>query len=143
MGKVKIGTLIIDVFTAIVRPVILHYQLTVSKLIRIRILKQTDLALASSWEKVCGKIRTLEKGLQKHTRLQLGLETIFQLTGTVILYCYGASVTKTSQELGAMFKQENMTIWGMNLPSNFIICMLAGMNLITFVRVNFSCIVEG
>ena len=143
MGKVKSGTLFIDVLTAIIRPIILQYQLTVSKFIRVRILKQSDLALASSWEKVCAKIKTEEKEVQSQARLQLGLETIFQLAGNVILLCYGYSQTKTSQGLAALFKQDKMTIWNITLSSEFILCMLLAMNLITFVRVNFSCIVEG
>ena len=143
MGKVKAVTLSIDILTAIIRPIILQYQLTVSKFMRIRILKQTDLALASSWEKVCATIKTQEKELHKQARLQLGLETTFQLAGNVVLLCYGHSLTKTTQGLAALFKQENLTIWSMTFSSNFILGMLLAMNFITSVRVNFSCIVEG
>ena len=53
MGKVKVGTFVIDILTAIIRPVILQYQLQVSKFMRNRILKQTDIGLASSLEKIC------------------------------------------------------------------------------------------
>ena len=143
MGKVTVGMLFIDVLTALIRPIILHHRLTVSKFMWIRILKQADLALASSWEKVCAKIKTQEKELQKQARLQLGLETIFQLTGNVVLLCYGYSLTKTSQGLAALFKQESMNIWSIPISSNFILGVLLAMNLITFVRVNFKCIVEG
>jgi hypothetical protein len=143
LGRVKVGTLIIDILTAIIRPITLQYQLTVLKVMRIRILKQTDLALASNWVKVCAKIKTLETELHKQARLQLGLETIFQLAGNVVLLCYGYSQTKTSQGLAALFKQENMKIWNITFSSNFILGVLLAMNLITFVRVNFSCIVEG
>ena len=141
--KVKFGMLIIYILTAVIRPIILQYQLTVSKFMRMRILKQKDLSLASSWEKVCAKIGQQEKELQKQARLQLGLETIFQLAGNVVLLSYGFSLTKTSQGLAALFKQENMIIWSVNFSSNFILATLLVMNLITFVRVNFSCIVEG
>ena len=143
MGRVKIGTLFIDILTAPLRPIILQYQLTVSKLLRLRILKQTDLALASCWEKVCSKIKTQEKELHKQARLQLGLETIFQLAGNVVLLCYGYSQTRTSQELAALFKQDNVTICNINFSSNFILGILLAMNLMTFVRVNYSCIIEG
>ena len=143
MGKIKVATLIVDVFTAVIRPIVIHYQVTVSKLMRIRILKQADLALVSSWEKVCAKIERQEKELNKQTRLQLGLETIFQLAGNVVLLCYGYSLTKTSHGLAALFKEDNMTVWNMTFSSNFILGTLLAMNLITFLRVNFSCIVEG
>ena len=143
MGRVKVGTLIIDILTAIIKPILLQYQLTVSKFMRIRILKQTDLTLASSWEKVCVKIKTQEKELYYQARLQLGLETIFQLAGNVVLLCYGFSETKTSQGLAALFKQDNKTVWNITFSSNFILGLLLAMNLITFVRVNFRCIVEG
>ena len=148
IGKVKVGTLFFDVLTSVIRPILLHYQLTVSKFMRIRILKQGDLELASSLEKVCAKIKAHEKQLQKQARLQLGLETIFQLAGNVVLLCYGYSLTKTSQELAALFKQDNMTLlntsfWTITLSSEYILGMLLAMNLITFVRVNFKCIVEG
>ena len=88
MGRVKVGTLIIDILTSVLRPIILQYQLTVLKFMRIRVLKQTDLTLASSWEKVCAKIKSKEKELHYQARLQLGLETIFQLAGNVVLLCY-------------------------------------------------------
>ena len=143
MGRVKVGTLIIDILTAIIKPILLQYQLTVSKFMRIRILKQTDLALASSWEELCFKIKTQEKELYYQARLQLGLETIFQLAGNVVLLCYGFSETKTSQGLAALFKQDNKTVWNITFSSNFILGMLLAMNLLTFVRVNFRCIVEG
>ena len=143
MGKVKVAKLIVDFLTAIIRPIILHYQVTVSKFMRIRILKQADLAIASSWAKVCAKIEMQERELHKQARLQLGLETIFQLAGNVVLLCYGYSLTKTSQGLSALFKQDNVTIWNMTFSSNFILGTLLVMNLITFFRVNFCCIVEG
>ena len=110
---------------------------------RIRILKQTDLTLASSWEKVCSKIKSKEKELHYQARLQLGLETIFQLAGNVVLLCYGYSNTKTTQGLAALFKQDAITIWNLTVSSEFILGMLLASNLITFVRVNFTCIVEG
>ena len=143
MGKVKVRKVIFDVLTAIIRPIILHYRITVSKFMRIRILKQTDLTLASSLKKVCAKIKTQEEELHKQARLQLGLETIFQLAGNVVLLFYGYSQTKTSQGFAALFKQDNMTVWNLTFSPNFILSMLLAMNLITFVRVNFSCIVEG
>ena len=143
MGKVKVVTLFIDILTAPLRPIILQYQLTVSKLLRFRILKQTDLALASCWEKVCTKIKIQETELHKQVRLQLGLETTFQLAGNVVLLCYGYSQTKTSQGLAALFKQDNVIVCNMNFSSNFILGILLAMNLMTFVRVNFNCIIEG
>ena len=148
MGRVKVRTLIIDILTAVIRPIIIQYQLTVSKFMRIRILKQTDLAFASSWETVCTTIKAKEKELHKQARLQLGLESIFQLAGNVVLLSYGSSQTKTSQGLAALFKKDKMTLlnapfWTITLSSELILGMLLAMNLITFVRVNFSCIVEG
>ena len=148
MGRVKVRTLIIDILTAVIRPIIIQYQLTVSKFMRIRILKQTDLAFASSWVKICAEIKTREKELHYQARLQLGLETIFQLAGNVVLLSYGYSQTKTSQGLAALFKKDKMTLldapfWTITLSSELILGMLLAMNLITFVRVNFRCIVEG
>ena len=95
IGKIKVATLIVDVFTAVIRPIVIHYQVTVSKLMRIRILKQADLALVSSWEKVCAKIERQEKELNKQTRLQLGLETIFQLAGNVVLFFTNQNHSRT------------------------------------------------
>ena len=143
MGRVKVGTLCFDLLTALIRPIILHYQITVSKFMRVKILKQTNFASASSWEKLYAKNKMQEEELHKQTRLQLGLETIFQLAGNVVLLFYGYSQTKTSQGFAALFKQDNMTVWNLTFSPNFILSMLLAMNLITFVRVNFSCIVEG
>ena len=148
MGKVKARTLLIDILSAIITPITLQYQLTVSKFMRVRILKLTDFSLASSFEKVCTKIKIQEEQLHKHARLQLGLETIFQLAGNVVLLSYGYSRTKTSQGLAALFKKDKMTLldapfWTITLSSELILGILLAMNLITFVRVNFRCIVEG
>ena len=143
MGRVKVGTLCFDLLTALIRPIILHYQITVSKFMRRRILKQSDNALALSFEKVCAKIEMQEEELRKQARLQLGLETFFQLASNVVLLCYVYSLTKTSQGLAALFKQYSLTIWNITFSSDFILGMLLAMNLITFVRVNFNCTVEG
>ena len=84
-----------------------------------------------------------EEEFGKHMRLQLSLETIFQLAGNVILLCYGYSHTRTTQGLAALFKEGTFVFMNVNLSSKFVLGILLVMNLATFIKVHFNGIVEG
>ena len=143
MGKVSVGNLFIDILTAIIRPIIIHHQLTVAKAVRMKIIKQNDLSLAPNYYEICSRIRNKQEELSKQTRLQLGVETIFQLAGNVMLLCYGYSRTRTTQGLAGLFMQDKIMFLGISLSSNFVLVTLLVMNLASFINVHVNGIVQG
>ena len=84
LGKISGWQIFQDVLRAIIHPIILHYQLTVAKLVKIKLLQQKDLSLAPNYHAICTRIKSMEEELSKQSRLQLSIETIFQLVGNVI-----------------------------------------------------------
>ena len=106
VGKVNTCSLFLDVLTAIVKPLILHHRLTIAKVVRMKILKQNDMALASKYHEICTSIQKTQEELNKHARIQLSIETIYQVAGSIILLCLGYSHTRTNQGLSAMFMHD-------------------------------------
>ena len=142
MGKVNSITLLIEVSKAIFQPIILHYQLAIAKFVKMKLLKQEDLAFASDYHEIFSRIKLKQNELRKLMRIQLGTETIFQLTGNVILLCYGISQTRTTQGLAALFMQDSFVFLNIRLSSKFVFGFLLTMNLASFIRVNFNGIIE-
>ena len=143
LGKVSIWNLLLNILTSVVQPIILHHQLVVAKVVRVKLLKQNDLTLSACYSDVCSKIKRIQESLSKQTRLQLSIETIFQLTGDVILLLYGYSVTRTTQGLAAMFMQDMVVIIGIPLSSKVVLVLLLAMNLASFINVHINGILEG
>ena len=143
LGKVSIWNLLLNILTAVVKPIILHHQLVAAKVVRVKLLKQNDLALSSSYYEVCSRIKTKQEALSKQTRFQLSIETIFQLVGDVILLLYGYSATRTTQGLAAMFMHDMVVIIGVPLSSKVVLGLLLAMNLASFINVHINGILEG
>ena len=72
----------LNILTSIFHPINLNYKLVASKWIKKKILRLNDPFFAPDFEEQTIKIQKLEQELIEHTRLQLGLETIFQTIGT-------------------------------------------------------------
>jgi hypothetical protein len=142
LGKVSPCSLFFDILTAVVKPLILHHRLTVAKIVRMKILKQNDMALASKYNEICTTIKTTQNELFKHARLHLSIETIYQLAGSIILLCLGYSHTRTTQGLSAMFMQDEIVIMNITITSNFVLGTFMAMNLTSFVLVHFNGIVQ-
>ena len=115
-------------------PIQLYYKLVLSKFIREIIIKKNDLTLASSYDKICTRIKRIEKNLTKHNQVQLGFETIYQLIGGSILICYANSDTKTRQGLTAFFKEKDHDFMGFTLTSEIAISILLALNLLSFTK---------
>ena len=143
LGKVSIWNVLLNILTAVVQPIILHHQLVAAKVVRVKLLKQNDLALSTTYHDVCSKIKMKQEALSKQIRLQLSIETIFQLVGDVILLLYGYSATRTSQELAAMFMQDMVVIIGIPLSSQVVLGLLLAMNLVSFINVHINGILDG
>ena len=143
LGKVSIWNLFLNILTAVVQPIILHHQLVAAKVVRVKLLKQNDLALSSSYYEVCSRIKTKQEALSKQTRFQLSIETIFQLVGDVILLLYAYSATRTTQGLAAMFMHDMVVIIGVPLSSKVVLGLLLAMNLASFIKVHINGILDG
>lgn len=143
LGKVSGWQIFQDILRAIIHPIILHYQLTVAKLVKIKLLQQKDLSLAPNYHAICTRIKSMEEELRKQSRLQLSIETIFQLVGNVILLSYGYSHTRTTQGLAALFMQDKIVILSIPLSSKFVLGVLMAMNLASFINVHTNGILQG
>ena len=67
-------------------------------------MKQNNVALESAWYEVCESIKTKEKELQAHIKIQLGIETMLQLTGNFkILLLLGQLPNMSSEKFSAHY----------------------------------------
>ena len=124
-------------------PIQLHYKLVAARFVRKIIIKQINVALASSYEEICTRIKRIENDLTKHNQVQLGFETIYQLIGTSILICYANSNTKTRQGLTAFFEEKRHDFIGIPLTSEAAITILLALNLSSFIKTHFAGIITG
>ena len=117
--------------------------MTSAKLIRLKVLKQSDLLLAKEFDDITSKIKMLEKELAIQNRIQLGTETVFQLVGNVILLCYAYSNTRTTQGLAGLFQQDSVVIMNTNISSKVVLGFLLMVNMASYILVHFKSIVQG
>ena len=131
------------IFNIITLPVKLQCELATAKLIRRKIVGLNDISMSHWFKEVVDKIAIIEEVIVKHIRLQIGLETIFQFTGNMILILYSISLTRTRQSLVALFQDDEIVIFGWSIPSIVVIIVLSVMNLASFIKGNVSGIVNG
>ena len=79
------------------------------------------MSVAIYFKEQIDKIKELREELNKHIRLQLGLETIFQVAGNTLLLFYAKSSTKTRQGLAALFEKDALVIAGTTFSSQVVI----------------------
>ena len=84
------------------------------------------------------KIEELEKELTKHTKIQQGLETVFQITINTILASYAYSSTKTSQGLASVFTRDAFVFIGITISAETIIAVLLIMNSLSLIRTHMN-----
>ena len=99
--------------------------------------------MAPNFKEVIMRIRFLEEEMIRHSRLQVGLETIFQVTGNTILLLFAHSETRSRQGLSSLFETETEIISGLSLPSEIILALLLLLNLLSFVKVQMNGIIKG
>ena len=134
---------LLSIFLAIFQPIRIYYELATAKFIRKRLICFNDISLAIDLKLEVKKIEQLEKELTKHTRVQQGLETVFQTTINTILVCYAHSLTKTRQGLAATFTQADFVIMGATISPTVIIAVLVTMNLISLIRTHMNGFIMG
>ena len=114
-----------------------------AKFIRKRLICFNDISLATEFRLEIKKIGELEKEITKHTRVQQGLETVFQITINTILVCYAHSSTKTRQGLAAIFTQDDFALMGVTISPKVIIVILLTMNSISLIRAHMNGLIMG
>ena len=102
-----------------------------------------NISLAIDLKVEVKKIEELEKELTQHSRVQQGLETVFQTTINAILACYAHSSTKTRQGLAAIFTQDDFAFMGTTISPKVIIAVLLAMNLMTLIRAHMNGFIMG
>ena len=135
-------------FTAIIQPIQLQYELIATRLIKKKLLLMDDVKMAPNFKELVVRIRFLEEQLIRHSRLQLGLETMFQVTGNSILLFFAYSKTRARQGLSKIFDSDTNILgefsWlEFSLPSELIIAFLLILNLLCFVKVQMNGTIEG
>ena len=124
-------------------PVKLQCELANAKFIRRKILRFNDISMSPWFKEVVDNIANLEEAIVKHIRLQISLENIFQLTGSMILIFYSTSLTRSKQSLVVLFQENEIIIFGWSISSIIVIIVLSVMNLASFIKGNVNGIVDG
>ena len=112
------------------------------KLVKQKLLILNDVTMAPNFEEVVVKIKCLEEEIVRHTRLQLGLETIFQVTANAILLLYAQTSTRARQGLSSLF-DKYIDFMGFSLPPELVIGALLAINLMSFIKVQMNGMTEG
>ena len=140
--KTNIMKDILGLCTAAIQPIQLHYELTATKFVKKKLLILNDVTMAPNFKEVLMKIKHLENEIVRHSRLQLGLETIFQVTANAILLFYSYSKTRARQGLSSLF-DKNTEIMGFSLPPELVIGALLAINLLSFIKIQMNGMIEG
>ena len=119
----------LDLFFFYLHPIILKFRLSTLKMHQKGIKKSLDLNLTVEYEKNAKTLLRLTKQFYSFKKLELNLETIVQMTLSLLLYLYSVSSTRTTHSLLALFNNESPEN---NLSANescFGISMSTGSNL--------------
>ena len=133
---------LLGICTALIKPIQLQFELVATKLVKSKLVIRNDLTMAPNFQEVVTKIKCLEEEILRHTRLQLGLETIFQMTANAILLLYARSTTRARQGLTSLF-DKGIDFMGFYLPPELVIGLLLAINLMSFIKVQMNGMIEG
>ena len=141
--KITLVKRLFVICTAIIQPIRLQYELVAMKLVRHKLLILNDVTMAPNFKEVVVKIKCLEEEIVRHTRLQLGLETIFQVTANTILLLYAQTSTRARQGLSSLFDNDTYFFMGFSLPPELVIGSLLAINFLSFIKVQMNGMTEG
>ena len=141
--KITFTKCLIIFCTAVIQPIRVQYELVAMKLVRHKLLILNDVSMAPNFKEVVVKIKCLEEEIVRHTRLQLGLETIFQVTANTILLLYAQTSTRARQGLSSLFDNDTYFFMGFTLPPELVIGSLLAINFLSFIKVQMNGMTEG
>ena len=142
-NKITLIKCLLGICTAVIQPIKLQYELAAIKLVKKKLLILNDISMAPNFEEVVMKIKCLEEEIVRHRRLQLGLETIFQMTGNAILLSYAQSTTRARQGLSSLFDHSTNHFMGFSLPPELVISALLAINFLSFIKIQMNGTMEG
>ena len=143
VGKPNICMYLFNIATAVFHQIRLQYKFVASKVVRKKLLNFNDIKFASYFKDEVIKIKEYKEEIVNHSRLQLGLETVFQLTGNAILLLYANTSTRSKQGLTSLFSGDANVLLGISFPPEIVIGILLAINLFGFIKVNMDGIVYG
>ena len=84
VDKTNIFRYVFNIATVVFHQIGLQYKLVASKVVKEKLLNLNDIKFASNFKDEVIKIKEYKEEIVKHSRLQLGLETVFQITGNAL-----------------------------------------------------------
>ena len=142
-GKTTLVEYLLDICTSLIKPIQLQFELAAIKLVKNKLLILNDATMAPNFKDVVMKIKCLEEEILRHTRLHLGLETIFQVTTDAVLLLYAQSTTRARQGLSSLFDKNTNFFMGFSLPPELVIGTLLAINFLSFIKVQMNGMIEG
>ena len=107
LSCLKIAALMsIDLLLFILHPITLRFRIAAIDTQQEAIRKSRDLNQSEKYNKNVKKLARMENQYASYKRLELNMETIFQMTMSLLLYFYAISSTTTSNSLKAVFDKE-------------------------------------
>ena len=101
-----LGVIFVDLLLFLMHPIILQFKISSLKIQKKAIDQSFDMNLSAKYSKNLMKIIRLEQQYFSYKRLELNLETIYQMTISLLLYFYSTSETTTTNSLKAGFSEE-------------------------------------
>ena len=141
--RFTLGKCLLGICTAVIRPIQLQFELVATKLVKKKLLIFNDVTMAPNFQEVVTKIRCLEEEILRHTRIHLGLETMFQVTANTIFLLYAQSTTRTRQGLSALFDKDSNFFMEFSVPPELVIGTLLAINFLSFIKVQMNGMIEG
>ena len=103
----KSCAIFMDLLLFLLHPIILQIKISSLKLQQDAIKKSRDMNLSNKYKENLAKIIQMKDQYFSYKRLELNLETIFQMTTSMLVYCYVSSETTTTNSLKEAFNEEN------------------------------------
>ena len=103
----KSCAIFMDLLLFLLHPIILQIRISSLKLQQDAIKKSRDMNLSNKYKENLAKIIQMEDQYFSYKRLELNLETIFQMTTSMLVYFYVSSETTTTNSLKEAFNEEN------------------------------------
>ena len=105
-GLKMAALMFIDLFLFILHPIILQFRISALDTQQEAIRKSRNLKQSEKYNKNVKNLARMENQYASYKRLELNMETIFQMTMSLLLYFYAISSTTTSNSLKAVFDKE-------------------------------------
>ena len=103
----KSCAIFMDLLLFLLHPIILQIRISSLKLQQDAIKKSRDMNLSNKYKENLAKIIQMKDQYFSYKRLELNLETIFQMTTSMLVYFYVSSETTTTNSLKEAFNEEN------------------------------------